>query len=160
MAEFVLPRTLRSLVAEVANSSEQHGEAEAIGGRDDFGIALRASGLDDGSGSGLGDFLDSIGEWEKGVGRGDRSLQGKLCFHGSDFSGIDAAHLAGADADSLSIAYVDDGVRLHMLADFPGKQKRTSFFGGRAALGDDLQVTILQTARIRVLYEDSAGNIF
>ena len=42
-------------------------------------------------------------------------------FHGADLAGIHAAHLAGADAYSLAVAGVENGIGLHVLADFPGK---------------------------------------
>ncbi len=108
-------------MAEVADSGEKHGQAEAVGGFDDFGIALRASGLDDGGGSGFGDFFDAVGKGEEGVGGGDGALEGELGFHGADFGGVDARHLSGTDAYGLSVAGIDDGVGFDVLADFPGK---------------------------------------
>src|SRR3546814_2539008 len=39
--------------------------------------------------------------------------------------GIDAAHLAGADADGGAVAGVDDGVRLHVLGDAEGEHHRS-----------------------------------
>jgi hypothetical protein len=62
------------LVTEVAHSGEEHGEAQAVGGSDDFGIALRSAGLDDCGGAGFRDLLDAVGKWEEGVGGCDGSL--------------------------------------------------------------------------------------
>ena len=93
------------------------------------GSRCGAAGLNDGGGSGFGDFFDAVGEREEGVGRGDGALERQLGFHGADFGGIDAAHLSGADADGLSVAGVDDGVGLDVLADFPGEEQGAGFFG-------------------------------
>ena len=131
-----------SLVAEMADSGEEHGEPETVGGGDDFGIALRAAGLDDGGGSGAGDFFDAVGEWEEGVGGGDRAFERELRIHGAELhcgnpGGIDAGHLAGADADSLAVAGVDDGVGFYVLSDFPGEEQGAGLFGRGGAAGDD-----------------------
>jgi hypothetical protein len=67
-------------VTEVADAGEQHGQAEAICSRDDFGIALRAAGLDDRRRSGFGDFFDAVGKREKGVGGGDSAFQRSWAF--------------------------------------------------------------------------------
>ena len=140
------------LVAEVANAGEEHGQAEAVGGGDDFGVALRASGLNDGGGSGLGDFFDAIGEGEEGVGGGDGAFQRELGFHGADLGGIYAGHLSGADADGLAVARVDDGVGLHVFADFPGEEQGAGFFRRGSALGDDFEIGVLQGADVGVLH--------
>ena len=56
-------------------------------------------------------------------------------FMGGDEGRIDAAHLAGTDADERSALAEDDGVRLHMLADPPRETKLLQFVLRRFALG-------------------------
>jgi len=68
--------------------------------------------------------------------------------------------LSGADSDGLPVARVDDGVRLNVLADFPGKQKCANLFRRGSPLGNDFQIDILQWPDIGILQENSAGNIF
>ena len=62
------------LVAEVPYTGEEHCQPQPVGGCDYFGIALRASGLDDGGCASSGNFLDAVGKREERVGGGDRSL--------------------------------------------------------------------------------------
>lgn len=88
-------------------SGEEHGESEAVGGFDDFRVALRTSGLNNGRGSGFGDFFDTVGERKEGIGCGYGSVQRQLRLHGPEPGGIDARHLSGADPDSLSVARID-----------------------------------------------------
>jgi hypothetical protein len=60
-------------VAEVAKSAEDHGEAEAVGGGDDFGVFDGTAGLDGGGDAVLGGGFEAIGEGEEGVGGDDES---------------------------------------------------------------------------------------
>src|ERR1700730_19362616 len=124
-----------TLVPEMANAGEEHGQPKTVGGGDHFRIALRAAGLNDGSGSGLGDLFHAIREWKESVRGSDRALQRELGFHGANLGGIHPAHLARSDADSLAVTRVDDGVGLHMLANFPGKEEGSCFFWRGRALG-------------------------
>ena len=52
---------------------------------------------------------------------GSIRLQRQDSLHGADLAGIHPAHLACADAYSLSVAGVQDGIRLHVLGHLPGK---------------------------------------
>src|SRR5271165_1904576 len=104
----------KCLVPEVADTREQHGQPQPVGGFDDLRIALRTAGLNDCGGSRLSDFFDPIGEREESVRGGNCSLQRQLSLHGADLGGIDAAHLSRAYADGLTVARIDDGVGLHV----------------------------------------------
>ena len=86
-------------------------------------VADGAAGLNDGGGAGLGDGFEAVGEGKEGVGGGDAAVEGQDGFHGSEAGGVDAAHLAGADADGLAVAGVDDGVGLDVFADAPGEEQ-------------------------------------
>src|SRR5208283_4312465 len=112
---------------EMPHPGENRSQAETVRGFDHFLVPYRASGLNDCRGARFGDFLDAIREWEKGIGGGDRSLQGQLRLHGTQLAGIDAAHLSGPDAYDLAVVFIktsiDDGVRLYVLAHFPREQQ-------------------------------------
>src|SRR5580698_4964153 len=128
-------RRFFSLVEEVAHAGEDHGEVEAVGGGDDVVVAHGAAGLNHGGGAGFGGFFDAVGEWEKGVGGDDAAGERRLRFHHGDFYGINAAHLAGSDAEGGAVFGEDDGVGFDVLRDFPGEAHRGHFFGGGDALG-------------------------
>jgi len=148
-----------SLVAEVADAGEDHGEVEAIGGGDDVLVADRASGLDDGGGSGLGYGFESIGKGKEGVGGGDAALEWQHTFHGAEARGVDAAHLACAHADGLAVARVDDGVRLDVLDHFPGKEQGIELVFGRRAVAGNFQIGDGQAEAVGILEEKAAGNL-
>src|SRR5690349_7966642 len=80
-----------TLVAEVADSSEDHGEAETVGSLDDLLIADGASGLNDRSCAGPGDFFHAIRKRKERIGGSHCAFQWELCFHCSDFGRIHAA---------------------------------------------------------------------
>lgn len=58
-------------MAEMADTGEDHGQAELIGGFNDFLVIDRASRLDDGGSAGLSYNFQAIWEWEERVRRGD-----------------------------------------------------------------------------------------
>ena len=132
----------------MADPGEEHGESETVGGGDNFRIALRAAGLNNGGGTSAGDFFHAVGEWEEGVRGGNRAFEWELGFHGADFGGVDAGHLSGADADGLAVAGVDDGVGFHVLADFPSEEQGAGFLGSGGAAGDDSYIRVLQGADV------------
>ena len=119
-------------MSEMPNSGEDHGHAQPVGGGDDVLVFHRATRLDDGGGAGGCDRLEAIGEREEGVGGGHGAGKGEHGLLRAEFGGIDAAHLACADADGLAVARVDDGVRLDVFADAPGKEQVAQLLRGRA----------------------------
>ena len=57
-----------------------------------------------------------------------------------------------ADADRRAVLHIDDGVRLHVLADLPGEQQVLQFLRPGGAPGDDLEVARVhhpQVARLQ-----------
>ena len=150
-------------MAEVADSGEDHGDAESVGGGDDFGIADGAAGLDDGGCSGVRDGFEAVGEWEEGVGGGYAAVEREDGLHGSEAGGVDAAHLAGSDAYGLAVAVgeagVDDGVGFDVLADAPGEEESADLFGGGLAVGDGLEVGLGDAEAVGVLDEEAAGDL-
>src|ERR1019366_4455628 len=148
------------LMSEMSHPGEDHRQAKPVRGFDDLLIAHRTSGLDDGSRPRFGDFLDAVREGEEGIGGSHRALQGQLGLHGAKLACIDAAHLSSADAYRLAIARVENGVRLHVLADLPREKQRPSFFGRRRALRDNFQVGFGQLVQIGILDEHTSRNVF
>src|SRR5690349_2042880 len=96
-----------TLVAKVSSPGEDHGDVAGVGGGDDFRVTHGAARLDGGSGAGFGGGDEAVSEGEKGVAANDASLQRKFRFArfpNGDAAGIDAAHLARADAKSATRA--------------------------------------------------------
>ncbi len=73
--------------------------------------------------------------------------------------GINAAHLAGADAQRLAVARIDDGVGLDVLADPPGKEQAAQFFGRRRTPGHHFEFGLGHAGRVGVLQQQSAGDM-
>ena len=103
---------------------EDHRDAMLVGGSNNFVVLDRAAGLDDRFGATVGGFVEAIAKWIKGI-RGDRRAfeiepMGGGAQHG-DLGRIDAAHLAGSDAEHLVRRCEHDGVRFYVTADAPGE---------------------------------------
>ena len=93
-------------MAEVADTGEDHGEVEAVGGFDHLrcrawmppgwmtAVAPAWATTSRPSGNGK-KASEAATEPERGAGRR---------FHGAEAGGVDAGHLAGADADGLAVA--------------------------------------------------------
>src|SRR5208337_3555486 len=143
----------RASMAEVADAGEDHGHAQPVGGSDDFLILDRAAGLDDGGGSGLGYGFKAVGEGKEGVGGGYATLEREDGLHGSEAGGVYAAHLAGADAQGLAVAGIDDGIRFHVLRYAPGEEQAAQLLGSGRAPGDDLQLRFSDAGGIGILQE-------
>ena len=92
-----------------------------IHGLDDLLIPNRPSWLNHGGNPCACGGIDAITKWEKGIGSHHAPFDGKIRFHLSQFHRINPAHLAGANADGLGLRGKDNGIRLDVLADFPGK---------------------------------------
>ncbi len=75
-----------------------------------------------------------------------------------DARGVDAAHLAGADTDGLTVLGVNDGVGLDELGHFPGEDQVVDFLLGRCALGHDLEVGFADHADVAALHQQATGD--
>src|SRR5437879_6081156 len=78
--------TARLLVQEVPHAGEHHGEAEAVGGGYDLGIADGAARLDHGSCAGLGRFFHAIGKGKKAAGATPAPVRENCGFHTAIFT--------------------------------------------------------------------------
>src|SRR5690554_1670822 len=156
MCSILLSMTV--LVTEMAHASEDHGQAMLVGGIDHFLIAHGATRLVHCGDTGCCGGIDAITEGEEGIGRhhGARYLQTFVrSLDAGDLGGVDAAHLAGADTDGLTVLGIDDGVGFDVLGHFPAEQQITNLLFGGLALGDDLQLRRIDHAQITVLYQQA-----
>jgi len=124
------------------HARKNHGHAEPVRCGDHFCVAHRASRLNHGGSARLAGLFYPIGERKKSVGGDDASRQGKLRFHDRNFHRIHAAHLPCAHSNRLPGARENDGVGLHMLADFPAEEHRLNFFPRRRAARDYFQLAL------------------
>ena len=108
-----------------------------VGGRDDLLVADRAARRHDRGDAGVGQDVQPVAEREEGVG-GRAAVDDRQdgLGHGEP-AGVDAAHLARADADRLAGVGEDDGVGLDAPRDLPGELARRPLDGGGLALGGD-----------------------
>src|SRR3979411_377517 len=103
-------------MSKVPYASKDHGQPQPIRSLYDLLIAHRASGLDNGRSSRFGDLLDAVREGKESIGGSHRTFKWQLRLHCAQLARIDAAHLSGADAHRLPIASIENGIRLHVLA--------------------------------------------
>ena len=116
-----------------------------------------------GGGAGGGGGQEPVRKGKEGVGRDHAALRararlagGGRCIGGllrGDPRGIDAAHLARADADCGAVLGVDDGVRLHVLGDGEGEQEVRTLLFRRRAPGHGLELVCRYPRRVLSLYQ-------
>src|ERR1051326_2196452 len=103
MSYSTYPQELVTLMPEGPPPREPHRPLALIRRRDDLGGAHGAAGLDPRAHAGVGEDVEAVAEGEerirRGVGAGGR--HGRL--HHRELRGVDAAHLARADADRLRL---------------------------------------------------------
>ena len=143
-------------MAEVPDAGEDHGQTQTVGGGNDFGIFDGAAGLNESRGA-----VTAASSRPSGKGKNASeatTLPSERRAFSADFDGIDAAHLARADGDDLAGAGVDDGIRFHVLGDFPGELECLPFFGGGGAVGLDFGGTRVEAVAVFGLGEPAAGD--
>src|SRR5258708_30114158 len=106
----ILTKTQHLSVPEVPDAGKHHGHPKPVGSPDYLGVADRPSRLNHCRGACLGYGLQTVGEWEKGVGGRNGALERKNGFHRAEPCGVDPAHLPGADPDRLAMAFAEAGV--------------------------------------------------
>ena len=85
------------------------------------------------------------------------ALAASCDFERGDAGAVDAAHLAGADADRGAVLGVDDGVRLDVLGDLEGELQVGQLLRRRLPLGHDLQLEVVDHGVVARLHEEAAG---
>ena len=130
-----------------------------IGRGDDFVVAHRAAGLDDGFDAEFCGDIETVAEREECI--GGHNCTGDfesfvLGLHGCDAARDYATHLACADAERHLVAHVDDRIRLHVLADLPREHEIVELGRSRLALGDDPEIGFRHHALIARLHEQAA----
>ena len=146
-------------MAEVPYAGEYHRDSQPVCGLDHGVVAHRASGLDHSGGTGLHDGLKAIWEGKKCVRGCYRAFEGQNRLHRSETRRIHATHLPGADADRLTAARIDDGVRLHVLGHLPGKQQVGELLWCRRPLGDGAQIVRPDRPGVGILQQQPAGDL-
>ena len=144
----------------MSHAREDHGQTVLVRRLDYLVIAHRAARLDDGRDAGFGRRVDAVAEREECVRRHDGTGYVEALVSGLDRrdpGAVDAAHLAGADADRHVVPAEDDGVRLHVLDDLPGEQHVVHLPGCRRLLGYDLEVAGRDDTPVGVLHEQATG---
>jgi hypothetical protein len=141
---------------EMADSREDRGEAEAVGGGNDVVVLHGTTGLDDGGCAGSGDGFKSVREWEEGIGCGDGALKREDRFLRSELRGVDTAHLAGAYANGLAVAGVDDGIGFDVLADAPGEDEGAEFFRRGRTPRNNFELVFCYAAGVCVLQKQTS----
>ncbi len=126
-------------VPEMTPSGEDHRHPVRVRGRDELGIAHRASGLNHRPDADLRRLLQTVAERQEGIGGHHRALKietGLACLHDGNAHAPHPARLSTADAQRLPIAGDDDGIGAHRLHAAPGEAKIFPFRGFGFALRD------------------------
>ena len=114
-----------------------------VSGSDHFRIAYRATRLDDRRGTGIGNDVEAVTEWDERIGSDNGTFQrqsGIFGLHGSRTGCIDTAHLAGTDAQRHAVSTENDRVRFDEFDDFGCKEHVSHLLRSRLLFGYDLQV--------------------
>ena len=116
--------------------------------------------MDDGGGSGGSYGFKAVGEGEISVRGGDAALKRQHGLHGAETGGVNAAHLACADAEGLAVARIDDGVGLDVLANAPGEEQAAQFLRSRRTPGCHFELGFGDAGGVGVLEQQAARYVF
>ena len=119
----------RFSVSEVADPGKHHRQTQPVRGLDYFRIALRAAGLDHGSGTGLGDFFDPIRKGKECIGRDHSALERELSLHGRVGVRVARRRRPGLErSPSSGDAPGDPGISRTALTSVPDINRRSGGF--------------------------------
>ena len=119
------------LVAEVAAAGENHRQPMLITSVNGFLIAFGPAGLDHSGHPVSSGEVRSVAKREECVGRQNRSLSAWAGLLDGDSHRVESAHLAGADADQLTVLHQHDGVGFDRRADAPREGEVAALGFGR-----------------------------
>ena len=109
---------------KVANAGKYHSNVRLIGRLDNLIVTHRSTGLDNRRDSSSGSRIDAVSEWEERIRGHYRTLYFQLLIgslYSSDSGAVDAAHLAGTDANGLIVLAIHDGIGFYILGNPPGE---------------------------------------
>src|SRR5262245_30052129 len=127
--------------------------------RDQLFITQASTGLNDCSGSGPRDDIKTIAEGKISVRSNHRPLGVKpevACTRDRELGRVHSAHLPSADAHHSIATGEDNGIRLDMLTDAPGKVQGSVFFRGWSPLGYNLAVLYAHAPEVPFLQQHAA----
>jgi hypothetical protein len=110
---------------------------------------------------GLGGSDESVSKGKERLAGHHRARERKFRLPGlphGDARAVHPRHLPGADAKRLFAATIDDGVRLHVLADLPAEHHPGPFLGRRLALGHDLELRHVAEGLVPVLHQHATDH--
>src|SRR3954467_9072291 len=126
-------------VSKMAEICKDHGHAALVGGGDDLRVAHGTAGLNCSGGAGFGGSNEAVRKGKECIAANNAAFErqaGFACFPDSDTAGINAAHLAGANAECAAGGAVNNGIGFHVFDHAPAEDHRFKFFVGRRAFRD------------------------
>ena len=143
---------------EMPNPRHDEGDVVLVADGDGFVVLDGAAGLDDGGDARFGGGFGAVGEGEEGV-AGESGTLGRVArLLDGESDGLDAVHLACADALEGAVFGDDDGVGLDVLDDAP-REEEFGEFGGRGwAVPSDGQVGVGEGAVVARRDEHAADD--
>src|SRR6187551_1836916 len=110
------------LMPKMPHTCKNHRDAMFVSGGNDFVVLDRAARLNDRFGAAFGSLIQAIAKWIKSIGSYRRSFEiesmGGGAQHGN-LGRVNAAHLAGADAEHLIRGSENNGVGFYVTAYAP-----------------------------------------
>src|SRR5919201_2707909 len=145
----------RFLVLELARAREDHGDTLAVGGTDRLVVPNRAAGLDDRRDVGRDGTFDAVGKGEVRVRGEHRARSAVAGVADGEIYGVDALHLAGANADDGEVLGQYNGIALDVFDSLPGELEVGDLGEGRLALADDTQRDVLVAQHTAMLHGEA-----
>src|SRR4030042_259960 len=141
---------------EVPDPREAHRHAVFVRGLNPLVVLERTARLDDGCDPRLRGHVDPVPKGKEGIRTQGAPAGREEGLHPGDLHRVHAAHLSRADAYELVLRRIDNGVRLDVFDDAPGKIEGLVFGLRRGPLGDDLRLADGKLRYVAILDEEAA----